>query len=73
MQLHLDGEPLGEPVDLFDWPDVTTTGLLGHGPVDLAAGPHVLAVEITGANAHAEKTHFVGIDFLRLVKSGSDR
>ena len=67
VQLYLDDEKLGGPVDLYNYPDVVTTGELRLGQRQLAAGLHRLIFEITGANASAIKSHLVGIDFLRLV------
>jgi hypothetical protein len=63
----LDGEALGEPLDLFNQPDVRTTGVLQHERRDLAAGPHRLRIELIGTNAAAVKSYMVGFDYLRLV------
>jgi hypothetical protein len=67
VQLHFDGRKLGSEVDLFDYPNVTTTGVVERGLGKLVKGKHTLTIEIVGANAHAVKTHFVGIDYIRLV------
>jgi hypothetical protein len=63
----LDGEALCEPLDLFNHPDVRTTGVLKHGKRNLAAGPHRLRLELIGANDAAVKAYMVGFDYLRLV------
>ncbi len=64
----LDGDPLrDEPLDLFHHPDVRTTGVLQHGTRELAAGSHLLRIELVGANDAAVKSYFVGFDYLRLV------
>jgi hypothetical protein len=63
----LDGEALCEPLDLFNNPDVRTTGVLQHGTRELAAGSHLLRIELIGANDAAVKAYYVGFDYLRLV------
>lgn len=63
----LDNKALGEPLDLFDYPDVRTTGLLKLDRRKLDAGKHKLTLETIGANESAVKKHMVGFDFLRLV------
>lgn len=65
MQLALDGEPLGKPIDLYD-PQVVTTGVLTFSKLALKPGPHVLSLQIVGANAKAAKSYMVGIDYVRL-------
>lgn len=67
VQLLLDGEPLGEPIDCFNDPDVITTGVLTFGPRQIAKGNHKLGFQIIGANPKAVKAHMVGIDYVRLV------
>ncbi|MGE0757120.1 MAG: PVC-type heme-binding CxxCH protein [Pirellulaceae bacterium] len=66
VQLYLDDEKLGGPIDLYNTPDVTTTGLLEFEGVDLAAGEHKLAIEIVGANPGAIKSYMFGLDYVRL-------
>jgi len=63
----LDSKALGEPLDLFDHPDVTTTGVLILGQRTLTAGKHKLTLETIGANESAVKKYMVGFDYLRLV------
>jgi hypothetical protein len=65
VQLWLDGEKLGEPVDLFN-PDVVPTGPVGFGVRELRVGEHKLTVEIVGANEKAEKAYMFGLDYLKL-------
>ena len=67
VQLKIDDEPLGGPVDGYEV-DVVTTGVLSFGPRKLTAGPHKLGFEITGANPKADKGYMVGLDYVRLVK-----
>ncbi|WP_153557446.1 PVC-type heme-binding CxxCH protein [Roseimaritima sediminicola] len=66
VQLRLDGQPLGEPIDLFNSPDVITTGVLSFETQRLEAGSHTLSIEIVGANPAAQKAYMVGIDYVRL-------
>jgi hypothetical protein len=66
VQIQLDGEPLGEPIDLYAAPNVITTGEVIWGNRKLTAGPHRLTIVIQGANAAAAKSHMVGIDYVRL-------
>lgn len=68
VQILLDGEPLSEPIDCFNNPDVITTGVLSFGPKKLAAGPHKLGLQIIGANPKAVPAHMVALDYVRLVK-----
>lgn len=63
----LDGEALCEPLDLFNHPDVRTTGVLKHGKRELSAGQHRLRLELIGANEAAVQSFMVGFDYLRLV------
>ncbi|MBN1816207.1 MAG: DUF2961 domain-containing protein [Sedimentisphaerales bacterium] len=67
VQLHLDGKPLGGPIDLFN-NGVVATGPLDLGTQDLKKGRHVLKVEILGANPSAVKSYMFGLDYLLLEK-----
>ena len=64
--LKLDGESLGTAIDLYDYPNVGTTGLLKFGTRSLKAGTHKLLIETVGANDSAIKSYMVGIDCLWL-------
>ncbi len=65
VQLLLDDQPLGEPLDLFA-ADVVTTGELKLGKHQLKAGNHRLTIIIQGANPAATKSYMFGVDYLRL-------
>jgi putative heme-binding domain-containing protein len=67
VQLYLDDKSLGGPLDLFNFPDVITTGVLTFDSQQLAAGRHKLSVEIAGANPQAEKAFMFGLDYVRLT------
>ena len=65
VQLYLDGQKLGDPIDLYH-PSVIPTGLQSLGVHDLTAGDHKLTVEITGANEKAIKSYMFALDYLKL-------
>ena len=65
VRLLLDGEPLGEEIDLYH-ADVVTTGLLVLGERELSAGLHRLTFEITGHNPAALPAYMVGVDYVLL-------
>ncbi len=64
-QLYLDGEKLGEPLDLYH-PSVIPTGAMVMGTRALASGEHKLTVEILGANDKAVKSYMFGLDYVKL-------
>ena len=59
--------PPGDPLDLYNYPDVISSGELTLASEKLAAGKHRLAFEIKGANPSAMKAYMIGLDYLRLV------
>jgi hypothetical protein len=65
VQLHLDGQKLGDPIDLYH-DGVVPTGLLRMGEHDLTTGDHKLTVEIVGANEKAVKSYMFGLDYVKL-------
>lgn len=67
VQLVLDGQNLGDPIDLYDSAKVATTGVIAHPMLKLGAGKHTLSVRITGANPSANPSRYVGLDFVKLV------
>jgi hypothetical protein len=66
VQAHLDGQPLGQPIDLYNSPDVIASGVRKFGKQQLKAGNHTLTLEITGGNA-ATKGTLVGLDYVMLA------
>jgi putative heme-binding domain-containing protein len=66
IQLHLNGDPLGAPIDLYS-EKVETTGLIPLGAHDLPNNWQNLTLEIVGSNPLAKKAYRVGIDYLRMV------
>jgi len=67
VQIYLDGQKLGDPIDLYN-PEVVPTAVLNWGTHELTAGKHKLTLEITGANEKAVKAHMVGLDYVKLDK-----
>ena len=65
VQLYLDGEKLGAPIDLYH-ESVVATGFLAMGEHDFTAGEHKLTVEIAGANDKAIKNYMFGLDYVKL-------
>ena len=68
VQILIDGEPLGGPIDCYNDPDVITTGVQTLGPKQLTKGTHKLGFQILGANPKAVKGFMVGVDYVRLVR-----
>jgi len=67
VKISLDDVVLEQNVDLFNVPEVITTGVLTFGPQKISTGTHRLTFEITGANPEAVKGYMVAIDFVRFV------
>lgn len=66
VQLLLDGKSLGGAIDLYNSPEVVTTGVLTFSAGELNAGSHKLTIQIVGANRKAVKAYMVGLDYVRL-------
>jgi putative heme-binding domain-containing protein len=69
VKLAIDDTVLDAALDLFNAPEVITTGVLTYPKVALKKGSHGLNLEITGANPDAEKGFMVAVDYVRLVPS----
>lgn len=67
IRVHWDGQAMGQPIDLFNFPDVITSGVHALGTVRAESGKHRMAIEIVGANAAAVPKQMVGLDYIRLV------
>ena len=72
VQILIDGEPLGTPIDCFNEPDVITTGVISLPAKSLTKGTHKLGFQIVGANAKAAKAFMVGVDYVRLVTKAAE-
>ena len=64
VQVKVDDEPLGKPLDLYNNPDVVSSGEVPLGPRKLAAGKHTLSLVLTGANPSAVQAFMVGLDYV---------
>lgn len=67
VQLSLDGQKLGEPVDFYN-PTVVPSGPLKLGNLELKKGDHRLTLEIVGANEKAVKAYMAGLDYVKLER-----
>ena len=66
VQVRIDDETLGSPIDGFNSPEVITTGLLNFEPRKLTKGLHKLTFEVIGK--HTDAVGFmVGVDYVRLA------
>ena len=65
VQLYLDGQALGSPIDLYN-PLVVTAGPMLMGAYQLTAGQHTLRSQIVGANPSAITSYMFGLDYVKL-------
>ena len=64
-QLYVNGQPAGEPIDLY-YDAVKPSEEYDLGTFELTAAGNELAVEIVGANEKAIEKYMFGLDYLRL-------
>jgi serine/threonine protein kinase len=69
INVEIDGKTIRKEIDLYNFPDVITTGELNLGKQRLDAGPHKLTLVIAGANPAAVQAFMVGLDYVRLQPS----
>jgi len=69
IQAYLDGEKLGDAIDLYNTPDVIVPMKLSLGTRELAAGEHKLMFEVVGANPKGAKAYQVQIDYVKLERA----
>jgi Protein of unknown function (DUF2961) len=67
VQVGLDGQKLGGPIDLYN-PSVIGSVELPLVKQELAAGQHKLSFEIIGANPKATPSYMVGLDYVRIER-----
>jgi len=67
VKLSIDDVVFDTAVDLFNVPEVITTGVLTYPAIALNKGNHRLTLEIVGANPNAAKAYMVAVDYVRLV------
>ena len=65
VQLSLDEQTLGPPIDLFSR-QVITTGRLRFPKIATSGKRHKLNVRIVGANPKAVKSHMFALDYLKI-------
>lgn len=65
VQLSLDGQKLGDPVDCYN-AQVIPTGAIDFGVHELKTGDHRLTLEIVGANEKGVRSHMAGLDYVKL-------
>jgi len=69
VEVALDGKPLRNgSLDLFNFPEVITSGELDWGSHELSAGEHKLTVKVTGSNPKAVPRRMFGLDYVKLEK-----
>lgn len=71
VKMSIASQPLGGPVDLYNSPDVLTTGVLSFEGIKLEAGEQRIRFEIVGAHPQAVKQYMVGIDYVRLIRQAA--
>ena len=71
VQLALGEENLGNSIDLYNSPDVITTGVLSYPQRALDKGTHRLKVKLVGAHPQAVKAYMFGLDYIRLTPAKS--
>jgi len=67
VRILLDDTVLESSLDLYNSPEVITTGVLSYNRIQLKSGVHRLMLEVTGANPAAVKGYMVALDYVRLV------
>ncbi len=67
-QLAINGQSVGQPVDLFH-ADVVSTGPVSLGVHTLKPGANELKVTVTGANPKAVKAFMFGLDYVYLAQA----
>jgi len=71
VQLSLDDQPLGDPIDLYN-PDVIPSGVLAFPKLTVTGQKHTLIVQIAGANPRAQKAFMMAVDYIRLKQADGE-
>ncbi len=66
VRMELDEGNHRAPIDLYNFPDVLSTGSQDFLTIALEAGPHTFALEMVGANPAAIGGDKIGFDYLRV-------
>lgn len=69
VKLCINGELLAEEVDLYNYPDVISSGVLSFPGRKLSPPEATLSLELSGAHPSATPAYFAGIDYVRLLKA----
>ena len=67
VKLSLGDTVLESGLDLYNDPEVMTTGVLSYSGVALKKGEQRLTFEVTGSNPEAVKGFMVAVDYVRLI------
>jgi putative membrane-bound dehydrogenase-like protein len=67
VKIVLDDVVLEPAMDLYNTPEVITTGVLSWSRIPLSAGNRRLTLEISGANPDAVKAYMVALDYVRVM------
>jgi len=67
VQLSLDGEPIGSPIDLYH-DGMAPTGVMELGVRVLSQGDHVLRIEMMGAGGRGTRDVGCGLDYVWLER-----
>jgi hypothetical protein len=71
VQFHVDGKPLGKPIDGFHADTVVSTGAIDLGVVELKKGSATLRVEVVGTNPKSDGLRYMwGLDCVVLKPAG---
>jgi hypothetical protein len=71
VQFHLDGRPLGKPIDCFHTDGVVSTGGIDLGSVDLKQGMATFRIEVVGTNPKSVGLRYMwGLDCVVLKPAG---
>jgi hypothetical protein len=69
VKFHLNGKPVGKPIDGFNESQVLATGPIDLGPAELRAGLATLRVEVVGTNPKSKGNRYMwGLDCVLLKK-----
>jgi putative membrane-bound dehydrogenase-like protein len=68
VQLSLDDQTLGEPIDLYN-ADVITSGVLSFSKLAVQGNKHTLTIQIVGTNPKAQKSFMSAVDYIRVKQA----
>ncbi|MCA9262168.1 MAG: hypothetical protein KDA61_23280, partial [Planctomycetales bacterium] len=68
VQLSLDDQVLGEPIDLYE-KQVVTTGVLDFEKIETKGRKHTLTLQLVGANPRAQQAFMAAVDYVRIKQA----